>query len=262
MAKVKRLCGASGLGVSRAGPANALRPSRTPQGPARPVPGARPEAALPPRRSSFGVPRPGRAPSPSRRSGRGAGSVRGLPCPGQGPPGAPAPPPGPENAGPPYRVGSMVLAGAVTAGPRLLRPSVLPHQRFAARRAQSRLRAARSRELSPCPPRDPRAAPPGPGLPRVPVAAQRGRSPGRRLGQDTVSRRAGPAERAGPAGPSINKHRDFFLFSAAFFHCAVRKAGWRRSAGRCARRLRRAPSCHTGVGEHGLLPRPVTWWHC
>lgn len=62
------------------------------------------------------------------------------------------------------------------------------------------LRAARSWEPSPCPPRDPRAAPPGPGLPRGPVAAQRGRSPGRRLGQDTVSRRAGPAERAGPAG--------------------------------------------------------------
>lgn len=96
------------------------------------------------------------------------------------------------------RVGSMVLAEAVTAGPRLPQPHGSPPP--ATRRAQSGLRAARSWEPSPCPPLDPRAAPPGLGLSRVSVPAQFGLSPGRRLEQDSVSSRACPAERAGPAG--------------------------------------------------------------
>lgn len=206
--EVKRLCECCSPWARcvTAGPANALPAQPQPAGPPHArcpslAQAPRPRPRCPRRCSSFGVPRPGRAPSPSRRcvtrprsKGRGTAS---LPRPRPGSAGSTIfpgrhSPPAPEDA--PYRVGSMVLAGAVTAGPRLPQPHGPPSP---ATRGSPRTERAQGRSQLEA--LAPPGSPGGTARPR-PAPWQRGRSPGRRLGQDTVSRRAGPAERAGPAG--------------------------------------------------------------
>lgn len=207
MAMVKRLCDCCSLGArcgtARHGQQTPSRRSRAPQGASRPVPhtgpGAAPEPALPAALLSSGVPRPGRAPSPSWRSAaRPRSGSRERPR-SPGPPGAPSPP-----AAIPHRDAGCgaALPGGQHGARRVCHRGACPATR-SSRGRDSRLAAHSTGSGRPAA-GNPRSAPGSPGhgpAQSCPVSLwQRGRSPGRRLGQDTVSRRAGPAERAGPAG--------------------------------------------------------------